>query len=153
MPQETLSSELEYATVSQNVSGEVTPIVQWDVPDGSEITIREGSAVVFDVDAAGGGSVSRSTRLGLAYREPNDPLGAWTVVSDQQVAPFNTLSLKDQQSGDNAQRRRLTFDPERVDGGSLTLEDADEIALVAVGPDQVDHARVFFNYPVSIANV
>jgi len=153
MPQETLSSELEYATVSQNVSGEVTPIVQWDVPDGSEITIREGSAVVFDVDAAGGGSVSRSTRLGLAYREPNDPLGAWTVVSDQQVAPFNTLSLKDQQSGDNAQRRRLTFDPERVDGGSLTLEDADEIALVAVGPDQVDAASVFFNYPVSIANV
>jgi hypothetical protein len=153
MPQETLSSELEYATVSQNVADEPTPIVTWDVPDGSEITLREGNAVVFDVDAAGGGSVSRSTRIGLAYREPNDPLGAWTVVSDLPVAPFNTLSLKDQQSGDNAQRRRLTFDPERVDGGSLTIEDADEIALVVVGPDQVDDASVFFNYPVTIKNV
>jgi len=150
MARETLTSEASYATTEQNTVDEPTPITTWDVPDGSTVTIREGHAARLDVDASGGGDISRSSRVGLAYREPNDPLGAWTVISDTQIGPFNTLTLKQQQSGDNAERRRFSFDPERVPGGELVLEDADEIALVLLSPDQVDASTVRFAYPVSI---
>jgi len=152
MTDETLSTELQYATTEQNLADNPTPVCTWDVPEGTTITVSQGYAAILDVEASGGGNVSRSTRFGLAYREPNDPLDAWTVISDFSVAPFNTLSLKDQQSGENAQRRRVRFDPERVPEGRLTLEDADELALVAYGPDQIDASTLFFNYPMQVEN-
>lgn len=154
MADETLSTELKWATPETNVADEPTPIIVWDVPDATEVTLVEGMEAILDAEKqSGGGNPSRSTRLGFAYREPNDPLNAWTVISDFGIAPFNTLSLKDQQSGDNAERRRVKFDPDRVAGGMLTLEDADELALVALSSDVIDPSTLFFNYPVSIRNV
>lgn len=150
MTDETLSTELQYATVEQNVADNPTPVSTWNVPEGVAITVAQGHAAILDVEAPDGTNVSRATKLGLAYREPNDPLDAWTVISDFSVAPFNTLSLKDQQSGENAQRRRVRFDPERVPEGKLTLEDADELALLVNGPDQIDAASLFFNYPMQV---
>ena len=152
MTDEALSTELSYATVVQNLADNPTPVTTWDVPEGTAIRIAQGHPAILDVDAAGGGNLSRATAIGLAYREPNDPLDAWTVISDFSIAPFNTLSLKDQQSGENAQRRRVRFDPERVPEGRLTLEDADELALVVNGPDQIDAASLFFNYPMQVMN-
>jgi len=150
MTDETLSTELSYATLSDNAADTPTPLSVWDVPEGVAITITQGHAAILDAEQADGSNPARSTKLGLAYREPNDPLDAWTVISDFSVAPFNTLSLKDQQSGENAQRRRVRFDPERVPNGRLTLEDADELALLANGPDVIDSASVFFNYPMQV---
>jgi hypothetical protein len=150
MTDETLSTELSYATTEQNTAGEPTPVTTWNVPEGTAIKIAQGHAAVMDVEANDGSNVSRSSRFGFAYREPNDPLDAWTVISDFSVAPFNTLSLKDQQSGENAQRRRVRFNPERVPKGRLTLEDADELALVANSPDQIDPEALFFNYPIAV---
>jgi hypothetical protein len=152
MTDETLSTELGYATVEQNVADNPTPVSTWDVPKGTAIRIAQGHPAILDVDAAAGGNLSRTTSLGLAFREPNDPLDAWTVISDFSIAPFNTLSLKDQQSGENAQRRRVRFNPERVPEGRLTLEDADELALLVNGPDQIDTASLFFNYPMQVMN-
>jgi len=152
MTEETLSTEVSYSNVSANVADTPTPITTWDVPDGTEITLREGLAAVIDADANGGGDPSRSTRLGLAYREPNDPLDSWTVISDFSIAPFNALSLKDQQSGENAQRRRINFDPERVPGGKITLSEADEIALVVNG-DVLDDGTFYFDYPMKKRDV
>ena len=152
MTDETLSTELQYATAEQNIPDNATPAVTWDVPKGTAITVSQGHPAILDVEATGGGNVSRATSFGLAYREPNDPLNAWTVISDNSVAPFNTLSLKDQQSGENAQRRRVRFDPERVPKGRLTLEDADELALLINGPDQIDASTLFFNYPMQVEN-
>lgn len=152
MTEETLSTELQYATVEQNIADNPTPVTTWDVPEGTAITIAQGHPAILEVDANGGGNVSRATQVGLAYREPNDPLEAWTVISAFSIAPFNTLSLKDQQSGENAQRRRVRFDPERVPEGRLTLEDADELALLVNGPDAIDAASLFFNYPMQVEN-
>ena len=152
MTDETLSTELSYATVVQNLADNPTPVTTWDVPEGTAIRLAQGHPAILDVDAAGGGNLSRATAIGLAYREPNDQLDAWTVISDFSIAPFNMLSLKDQQSGENAQRRRVRFDPERVPEGRLTLEDADELALVVNGPDQIDAASLFWNYPMQVMN-
>lgn len=151
MSQETLSTELSYAVAATNVVNLASPVVEWDVPESTAITIQEGHAAVLDAAKADGSDVSRATRVGFGYREPNDPLNQYRVISDFSVAPFNALSLKDQQSGDNAQRRRVTFDPARVPGGSLTVEDADTLALLAFGPDEIDPATLFFNYPMSVA--
>lgn len=152
MSDETLSTELQYATVSENVAGTPTPITTWDVPEGIAISIAQGSPAILDVEAKDGGNVSRSTKIGFGYREPNDPLDSWTVISEFAVSPFNTLSLKDQQSGENAQRRRVRFLRDRVPNGRLTLEDADELALLVNGPDVVDPATLFFNYPMQVDN-
>jgi hypothetical protein len=152
MTDETLSTELPYANVQANLANNPTPVTTWDIPQGTAITVSQGHAAILDVDASGGGNVSRKTRLGLAYREPNDPLDAWTVISEFNIAPFNTLSLKDQQSGENAQRRRVRFNPERVPEGRLTLEDADELALIANGTQSIDADSLFFNYPMQVEN-
>jgi len=150
MPDETLSTELSYASLSKNVADEPTPVSVWDVPDGTALRIRQGEAAVLDVDANGGGDMPRSARLGLAYREPNDPLDAWTVISEFSISPFNTLSLKDQQTGENANRRRVRFNPERVPGGQLTVSDADDLALLVNSGSQVDETTLFFNYPMTV---
>jgi hypothetical protein len=150
MSRETLTSEAQYASTEQNVADEPTPVTTWTIPDGSTFTIREGHAARFIVDATGGGDVAASSRLGLGYREPNDPLDEWTVISDAPIGPFNNLTYSDQMSGDNAERRRINFDPERVPGGELVLEDSDELALLLLSPDQVDANSIRFAYPISI---
>ena len=149
---ETLSTELGFATVMENVADHPTPVTTWDVPDGSKIELSQGHPAILDVEAQDGSNVARNTNLGFAYREPNDPLDSWTVISDFNIAPFNTLSLKDQQSGDNAQRRRVRFVREELPNGRLILEDADELALLANGPDVIDPATLFFNYPMTVSN-
>jgi len=147
MSDETLSTELDYATVEQNTAGEVSTVVEWDIPDGVEIEIREGRAAVMDIEDSNGNPISRETRVGFGYREPGDPLDSYSVISDIPVAPFRTLSLKDQQSGENAQRRRMNFDADRVSSGRLRVEDADTLALLAKGPDQIDATGFYFDYP------
>jgi hypothetical protein len=148
--EETLSTELGYATLTKNVADEPTPVAEWDVPEGTKIVLRQGHPAILDVEANGGGDLPRASRLGLAFREPNDPLDAYTVISDVSLAPFNTLSLKDQQSGDNAQRRRVRFDPDRVPGGEITLSDSDTLALILLSGSQIDETSLFFNYPMQV---
>jgi len=150
MADETLSTELGSATVERNISDNPTPVTTWDVPDGQAWELVQGYPAILDVEASGGGDMPRNARLGLGYREPNDPLDSWTVISDFSIAPFNTLSLKDQQSGDNAQRRRVRFDPERVPGGTLSLTDSDELALLVVASEQINENSLFFNYPLNV---
>lgn len=152
MSEETLSAELQFASTSQNVADTPTPVVTWDVPEGTSIRIQQGHPAIVDLEDTNGNNLPRDSKFGLAYREPGDPLDDWTVISDVSIAPFNTLSLKDQQSGDNAQRRRVRFDPERVPGGILNLEDADELALVLLSSTQVDPASIVFNYPMNMTN-
>lgn len=150
MTEEKLSTELKWANTAQNIAGEPTPVTTWDVPEGTEVEIRQGHPAVLEADKVGGGNMPRSTKLGFAYREPNDPLGAYTVISEFSVAPFNSLSLRDQQSGDNAERRRVRFIPERVPGGRIVLSDSDDFALLALSGEQIDASSLFFNYPVEI---
>lgn len=146
---EKLSTELKFSTDETTIIDHPSPVQTWDVPDGNTITIRSGNFAVgyFETSGTNGGpsggnsDPSRGTALALAYREPNDPLKNWTVFTQEvPISPFIDLSLKDQQSGDNAKNRRFVFDPQAagVDGDSLNFEDADEIALVALGPDEID---------------
>ena len=150
MAQETLSTELGYASLSKNTADEPTPVAEWDVPEGTKLVLRQGHPAILDVEANGGGDLPRASRIGLAYKEPNDPLDAYTVISDVSIAPFNPLSLKDQQSGDNAQRRRVRFNPDRVPGGEITLSDSDTLALFLNSGSQVDETTLFFNYPMQV---
>ncbi|WP_121822838.1 hypothetical protein [Halostella salina] len=152
MAEDTLSTEKQYATVQNNTPGTPTPVVEWDVPDGMAIEVRQGQPVILDAETTNGNNPANATRLGLAYREPNDPLDQYTVISDMALSPFNTLSLKDQQSGENAQRRRMQFDPSRVPEGRFVAEDADSLALVVNGPDELDAASLFVNYPIRVQN-
>jgi hypothetical protein len=150
---EKLSTELPWSIDETSVADVVSAIQRWDVPDGAEVSLESGNFAVADLVTTGGAEPSRSTRLGLAYREPNDPLGAWTVFTlEVPIAPFNDLSLKDQQSGENAQNRRFRFDPEEVDRGRINFEDADEIALVVVGPDTIDGAASQFSIDMEFSN-
>ena len=150
MADETLSTELKWASTEQNVGDKPTAVATWDVPDGVTVDLRQGHPVILDVDANGGGNVERAAHLGLAYREPNDPLDAWSVISEFPIAPFNTLTLKDQQSGENAQRRRMQFDPTRVPNGQLTLEDTDEVALLMNSADLIEESSLYFDYPITV---
>lgn len=156
-----LSTELSWSTDETSVPDVVSALQTWDVPDGGEVTIREGVVAIADFETDGANSgpsgnnadPSRSTKLALAYREPNDPLGAWTVFTEGiRIAPFNDLSLKDQQSSENAQNRRIMFDPDEVPGSSISFVDSDEIALVAVGPDEIDGTDSQFSVPVDFTS-
>jgi hypothetical protein len=68
MTNETLSTELSYATTEQNTADEPTPVSVWDVPEGTAIKIAQGHAAVMDVEATDGTNVSRSSQFGFAYR-------------------------------------------------------------------------------------
>lgn len=150
---EKLSTELKWSTDENSVANVVSALQTWDVPDGGKVTLHSGNFAVADFTTTGGATPSRRTRLGLAYREPNDPLDAWTVFTQEvPIAAFNDLSLKDQQSGENAQNRRFQFDPERVDGPRIEFEDADEIALVALGPDTIDGSASQFSIDMEFEN-
>ncbi|ELZ22403.1 hypothetical protein C475_17863 [Halosimplex carlsbadense 2-9-1] len=150
MADETLSTEQREATTEANVAEDPTPVCVWEVPDGQVWELVENYPMILDVERTGGGDMPRGARLGLGYREPNDPLGAWTVFAEFTMAPFNTLSLRDQQSGDNAERRRVTFHPERVPGGSISLTDTDEVALLANSGTVIDPDSLFANYPLNV---
>lgn len=157
MPSQRLSTELDWSTDENSVADVPTAVQSWDVPDGGTVTLREGHVAIGDFQTTGSNSgpagansdPSRSTKLALAYREPGDPLDAWTVFTHELgIAAFLDLSLKDQQSGENAQNRRFSFDPDEIEGGAIELEDADEVALVANGPDDIDGSASQFSYPM-----
>jgi hypothetical protein len=157
MVNQRLTTEEDYSSDTDSTPDVPTPVQTWDVPDGATIVLREGMVAIADFETTSGNSgpaggdadPSSGTRIGLAYREPGDPLESWTVFTHGlSITPFNKLSLKDQQSGDNAQNRRFSFDPERLDGGQIALEDADEIALVVNGPDAIDGSESQFSYPM-----
>jgi len=160
---ERLSTELNYSTDKNTVIDTPTPLQTWDVPDGAVIRLRSGNfGIAYFTTTAGnsgpsGGSAdpSRATRLALGYREPGAPLDDWTIFTlEVGISAFNDLSLKDQQSGENAQNRRFQFDPEAqgVDGPVMGFEDADEIALLALGPDEIDGSASQFSYPMEFEN-
>lgn len=153
-----LSTELDWSEDKDTVVDVPTPVQVWDVPDGARVTLQEGLVAIADFETTGGNSgpsggnadPSRSTKLALAYREPGDPLDSWTVFTHElSIAAFNDLSLKDQQSGENAQNRRFSFDPEEIEGRQIGLSDADELALVALGPDNIDGSASQFSYPMN----
>jgi len=160
---EKLSTELKWSKDENSVIDVPTALQRWEIPDGTQVTLRSGQFAVADFETTGGNSgpsganadPSRSTRLALAYREPNDPLDMWTVFTlEVPIAAFNDLSLKNQQSGENAQNRRFQFDPQApgVSGPQLNFEDADEIALLALGPDAIDGSASQFSINMTTTN-
>jgi hypothetical protein len=148
--QEKLSSEVGYVSTSDTTADQPTELLTWDVPDGREIRLREGHAAVADIETTGGSDPSGSTEIGFAYKEPGDPLDAWTVINSEQIGPFATLSRSQQLSDENAERRVFSFDPDRTNGGTISLTDVDELALLANGPDTLDGSTAYFRYPVTI---
>lgn len=157
MSSQRLSSELEWSSDNDTTIDVPTALQTWDVPDGASVTLREGLVAIADLEtttgnsgpAGGDADPSRSTRIAFAFREPDAPLDHWTVFSHElPVAPFNDLTLSEQQSGENAQNRRFTWDPEHVPGSSITFEDADEIAILAEGPDEIDGSESQFSFPM-----
>lgn len=161
MASDKLSTELSWSGDETSVPDVVSALQTWDIPDGATVTMRPGVVAIADFQTAADNSgpsgnnadPSRGTRLALAYREPNDPLGAWTVFTEEiRIAPFNDLSLKDQQSNENAQNRVIQFDPDEVPSRSITFEDADELALVAIGPDEIDGADSQFSVTMEYNN-
>lgn len=155
-----LSTELDYSTDHNSVPDVAggTPIQTWDVPDGATLELREGLVAIADFQTSGDNSgpaganadPSASTELALAYREPGAPLDEWTVFTHGlPIQAFNKLSLKDQQSGENAETRRFSFDPDVIEGRTIGLSDADELALVAYGPDEIDGSASQFSYPMN----
>lgn len=156
----TLNSELSYATATDSTANKPTKVQEWDVPDGSALRLDEGHALIADfVTTAGnagpaGASAdpSRSTRFGLGYVEPNTPLDVPEIFCEFSVSPFNQLSLKDQQSNENAQKRTLRFIRDKAPNGSITAEDSDKIVLYALGPDEVDGSEITIEYPMMELN-
>lgn len=160
---ERLSTELKWSVDDNTVADVPTPIQSWDVPDGAVVRLQSGRVAIGDfttTDANSGpaganADPSRRHRLALGYREPGAPLDDWTIFTlELPIGPFNDLSLKDQQSGENAQQRRFEFDPEAqgVNGPVIGFEDADEIALLALGPDEIDGSASQFSYPMEFDN-
>jgi hypothetical protein len=148
-----LSSEVSYATVSNSTPNEPTQIVEWDVPDGQSITLREGEALIFDAKDTNGDDLPSDTRFALAKARPDDELGVGDLFCEFTVRPYNQLSLSQQQSGDNADRRRLDFDPDSrsVRGGSVVqFDDSDRVVLYCLSSQEVDSTTIRFDYPARV---
>jgi len=153
MANDSLTNELDSATVIANVADSPTQIAEWDVPDGETWVIREGDPVVMDVEeTATGNNLSASSRFALGFREPQDILNVPTLFVEFSVTPYNQLSLADQLSEENAQRRTLRFNPEAVPGGVLRVEDADYVELWLTSPEVINTANLFVEYPMTVNN-
>lgn len=145
-----LSSEARYATVSSNTQNEPSKIIEWDVPDGVEITLREAQALVFDAQDTNGNDLPADTEFAVGVKTPDALIEVPTFVSEFDIRPFNALSLSQQQSGDNAQRRRLSFDDQKVSTGEITISDSDTIEVWALSGADIDAGTVRFSYPALI---
>lgn len=152
---ETLSTETKYATTRENIPGTPTVVTEWDIPDGGAIEIEAGLPAQFDAVRKDDNSknLPRDSRFGLAYREPGDPLDDFTVIGETQIAPFNSLSQRQQLSGDNAQRRKMLFNSSRVPDGTLRVNESDDLALVMLSSEVVDPSTLFFSYDATFENI
>lgn len=164
MPGNELNTEVTWAT-ENDTNGAVSgvdvpePHVTWDIPDGQEVIFRGGAPIVLDAQttsgnggpSGGSSDPARSTRMAFAWREPGDPLGHYrTFTQEIQITPFNQLSLSEQQSGDNADRRRVVMDPDVVEGRTMTFEDVDTIALLVDSPDDLEGDQIYVSVPAEV---
>jgi hypothetical protein len=157
MTNDTLNAELPYYTGKTNVPDRPTELAEWEVPEGSAIRITEGSPLIadFQTTAANTGpsgasaDPSKKSRLALAYREPNTPLGQAVPFAEIPVAPFNVLSQKEQQSRENAENRIVRFLDDAAPEGVIEFSDSDHIVLLANSPDELDGDAIVVEYPMT----
>lgn len=160
MPNDTLNAELKYASAEDNTPGKPTRIQSWDIPEGTKIRLSEGEALIADFEtttgnagpSGGDANPEPGTRLGLGYLEPNTPLEMAEVFAVFGVRPFNTLSIKEQQSRENAQNRTVRFLKDKAPNGYIELEDSDTLVLVALSEDEIDGSEMTFEYPMDVRN-
>ncbi len=146
-----LSTEVSYATVTQNTQGEPTEIVRWEVPDGVTITLREAEALIVDAEDTNGNDLPANARFGLGIRDPDSIVEVPEMIAEFNIRAFNALTLAQQQSGENAQRRRLSFDDRKVPSGQVTVEDSEEIVLfLLVDNVNVDANTFSLSYPARV---
>lgn len=143
MATDTLSSESAEVERIDNIAGRPSAVLKWDIPDSEEWVIEEGEAVVMEVQTDGGNDPSRQTEFALGIAEPQAELGVPTLINELPVAPFNALTISQQQSGDNAERRTLNFN---VDVSKVVVESGDTLELWVDSPDGLDHNKLYFEY-------
>lgn len=150
MTNENLTSESRIAEKTQNTAGVPSKIVEWEVPDSVVYALREGKPVILEVQAADGSTIPNDTDFAFGFTEPNDPLHIPEIFSDFDVAPFNALTLRDQQSGDNAQRRTLNFEDDVAPEGIIGVEEGDTIELWTDAEVEIDVEELYVEYPMEV---
>lgn len=145
MSQASLSHLSDIATQEQNAPGTPTPILTVSPDEGTLLKLHQarvrsgdnpGLPLFGDFRDANGNPLSTDTKLILTAIRPTDDTPVAVSVAEKNIAPWNTLSVKEQRNEENIDSVKL-----ELKGSTINIRDKDILRVDMESPDQIDWAE------------
>lgn len=149
MSGKSLSNLSKEATEVQNAAGVLTPILEIEPEDGTMISLLndvdtgngEGLPIFADLRDDNGNQISTNTGMVLRAVRPTDDSPVPVSVKDDNIAPYNQLSVKEQRNEENIDSVKI-----ELRGDRINIRDRDVLRVELESPEVVDwsNSELFF---------
>lgn len=144
-----LGSTSDYVTTSQNVTGELTPVVTVSPEDGVGLVFRNmvamgdkrGLPLYAKLKDGSDNPLPIDTEVALGYEAPTDK--SLRVVSTEfsNISTYLKKTISEQQNEDNIDSVKHD-----LDGSEVQVRDIDEFYVLVNSGTQIDHAHSEFYF-------
>lgn len=141
---EDLSNIHEYATERTNVTGVVSPILEFQPDDGLALRIanmvargaERGVPIYAKLQDSGGNDLPLGTSLRWEFEGPGDDERRKVSSVRDNIQPYRNLTIQDQQDEDYVDATKIV-----LGGPELTVRDVDVAYLSVESSAQIDWAN------------
>lgn len=125
-----------------NTVGVLTPILEIVPEDGTSIVLinavergeqSAGIPIIADLRDSNDDPLPEDTRVAVEFERPNDDDTTVVSIPFEDIRPYNTLSIQDQQNEEYIDRIK-----HRLKGPALEIEDVDSAYISIESSEQID---------------
>lgn len=140
-----ISNISDVTTERTNTVGVLTPILEIDPEDGTSIVLinavergqqSAGIPIIADLRDGANDPLPEDTRVAVEFERPNDDNPTVVSIPFEDIRPYNTLSISDQQNEEYIDRIK-----HRLKGSALEIEDVDSAYISIESSAQIDWAN------------
>jgi len=140
-----ISNISDVTTERTNTVGVLTPILEIDPEDGTSIVLinavergqqSAGIPIIADLRDGNDDPLPEDTQMAVEFERPNDDDATVVSIPFEDIRPYNTLSISDQQNEEYIDRVK-----HRLKAPGLEIEDVDSAYISIKSSAQIDWAN------------
>jgi len=149
MSGKSLSNLSKEAIEVQNAAGVLTPILEIEPDNGTIISLLnmvdtgsgEGLPILADLRDGDSNQISTNTEMVLRVVRPTDDSPVPVSVKDDNIAPYNQLTINEQRNEENIDSVKV-----ELKGDRINIRDRDVLRVEIDSPEVVDwsNSELFF---------
>ena len=132
----------DVATEKTNVTGVLTPILEIDPEDGTTLVVKNGVErgqqsrgvpIYAILEDSNGDPLPRDTEVAIEFQGPTDDKPSVVSVPRQNIRPYNSLTIQEQQNTEYVDRVKHV-----LNGEALVIEDVETAYVSIESSEQID---------------